>query len=118
MDIPWGRRVSVSGVTVVTVILILSSGPNSRKIVSRAYILYCFKVVIPNLEFGHMLGCQSVPYWLGHFELDLWHISYIIGGRNPKFSVWIHLGVVECHTLSIDHRVSFIKNLLSLGVFY
>ena len=23
-------------------------------------------------------------------------ISYIIGGRNPKFSVWIHLGVAEC----------------------
>ena len=37
MDTPWGRRVShtVSG---VTVILTLSSGPSSRKIVSRAYI--------------------------------------------------------------------------------
>ena len=43
MDTPWGRRVShtVSG---VTVILTLSSDPSSRKIVSRAYILYCFKV--------------------------------------------------------------------------
>ena len=46
---------------------------------------------------------------LGHFELDLCHISYIIGGRNPKFSVKIHLGVVECHTLFIDHCVSFMK---------
>ena len=45
----------------------------------------------------------------GHFELDLWHISYIIGGRNPKFSAWIHLGVVECHTLFIDHCDSFMK---------
>ena len=49
----------------------------------------------------------------GHFELDLWHISYIIDGRNPKFSVWIHLGVVECHTLCLIY-----ENLLSLGVFY
>ena len=40
-----GRRVShtVSG---VIVILTLSSDPSSRKIVSRAYILYCFKVGI------------------------------------------------------------------------
>ena len=45
----------------------------------------------------------------GHFELDLWHISYNIGGRNPKFSEWIHLGVVECHTLFIDHCASFMK---------
>ena len=44
-----------------------------------------------------------------HFELDLWHISYIIGGRNPKFSVWIHLGVVECHLLFMDQCVSFMK---------
>ena len=45
----------------------------------------------------------------GHFELYLWHISYIIGGRNLNFSVWIHLGTVECHTLFIDHCVSFMK---------
>ena len=45
----------------------------------------------------------------GHFELDLWHTSYIIGGKNPKFSVWIYLGVAECHTLFIDHCVSFMK---------
>ena len=108
MDTPWGRRVShtVSG---VTVILTLSSDPSSRKIVSRAYIWYCFKVGIPNLDCGYMLGCQSVPYWLGLLDLDLWHISYIIGGRNPKFIVWIHLGVVECHTLFIDHCVSLMK---------
>ena len=52
----------------VTVILTLSSDPNSGKIVSRAYILYCFKVGmtgIPKLDCGYMLGCQSVPYWLG-----------------------------------------------------
>ena len=64
MDTLWGRRVShtVSG---VTVILTLSSDPSSREIVSRAYILYCFKVGIPNLDCGYMLGCQSVQYWLG-----------------------------------------------------
>ena len=45
----------------------------------------------------------------GHFELVVWHISYIIGGSNPKFSVWIHLGVVECHTLFIDYCASFMK---------
>ena len=55
---------------------------------------------------------------LGHFELDLWHISYIIGGRNPEISAWIHLGVVVCHTLFIDHCVLIYENLLSLGVFY
>ena len=48
----------------------------------------------------------------GHFELDLWHISYIIGGRNPKFSVWMHLGVVY-RSLCLIY-----ENLLSLGVFY
>ena len=59
-----GRRVShtVSG---VTVILTLSSDPNFRTTESRAYTLYCFKVGIPNLDCGYMLGCQSDPYWLG-----------------------------------------------------
>ena len=96
MDTPWGRRVSHTD-SGVTVILTLSSDPSSRKIVPRAYILYCFKVGIANLDCGYMLRCQSVPYWLGHFEFDLLHISFIIGGRNPKFIVWIHLVVVECH---------------------
>ena len=53
-------------VSLVTVILTLSSDPSSRKIVSRAYIiLNCFKIGIPNLDCGYMLGCQSVLYWLG-----------------------------------------------------
>ena len=114
MDTPWGRRVShaVSG---VTVILTLSSDSCSRKIVSRAYILYCFKVGIPNLYCGYMLGCQSVPYWFT-LNLTIWNISYIIGGRNRK-SVWIHLGVVECHTLFIDHCVSYMKIYCLLGYF-
>ena len=42
---------------------------------------------------------------------------YIIGGRNPKSSVWIHLGVVECHTLFMDHCVSFMKIYCLLGYF-
>ena len=90
MDTPWGRRVShtASG---DTVILTLSSDPSSRKIVSRAYILYCFKVGISNLDCGYMLGCQSVPFWLGvTLNLTL-AIFYIIYGRSPKLSVWIHL---------------------------
>ena len=64
MDTPWGHIVShtVSG---VTVILTLSSDPSSKKIVSKAYLLYCLKVGIPNLDCGYMLGCQSVPYCLG-----------------------------------------------------
>ena len=41
----------------------------------------------------------------GQFEIDLWHIYYIIGGSNHKFSVWIPLGGSECHTLFIDHCV-------------
>ena len=116
MDTPLGHRVShtVSG---VTVILTLSSDPSSKKIVSKANLLYCLEVGIPNLECGNMLGCQSVSYWLGSLELDLWHISYIIGGRNPKFSVWIHLGVVECHTLVIDHCVALMKIYCLWGYF-
>ena len=64
MDTPLGRRVShtVSG---VTAILTLSSDPTSGEIMSRAYILYCFKVGNPDLDCGYMLGCQSVAYWLG-----------------------------------------------------
>ena len=42
---------------------------------------------------------------------------YIIGGRDPKFSVWIHLGVVECHTLFIDQCVSFMKIYCLWGYF-
>ena len=42
---------------------------------------------------------------------------YIIGGRDPKFSVWIHLGVVECHTLFMDHCVSFTKIYCLWGYF-
>ena len=47
--------------------------------------------------------CQPEP------ELYPEHIYYIIWDRNPKLSVWIRLGVVECHTLLIDHCVSFMK---------
>ena len=56
VDTPWGRRVShtVSG---VTVILTSSSDPSSRKIETIEYILDCFKVGIPNLDCGYMLGC-------------------------------------------------------------
>ena len=39
--------------------------PSFRKTESRAYILYCFKIGIPNLDCGYMLGCQSDPYWFG-----------------------------------------------------
>ena len=53
----------------------------------------------------------------GHFELDLWHISYIIGDRNPKLNVRIHLGVVKCHTLYRSLCLIY-ENLMSLGVFY
>ena len=45
------------------------------------------------------------------------NISYIAGGRNPKFSVWIHLGVVEFHTLFIDQCVSFMKIYCLWGYF-
>ena len=54
-------------------------------------------------------GVRVFRTGVGHFELDLWHISYIIGGRNPKCSVWIHLEVAEYHTMFIDHCVSFMK---------
>ena len=106
MDTPLGRRVShtVSG---VIVILTLSSDPSSMKFVSRANILYCFEVGIPNLDCGYMLGCQNVPYRLGSLLTSpLAHLLYYWRLRNPQFSVWIHLGVVECRTLIIDQYVS------------
>ena len=39
--------------------------PQAWKNSVRAYIVYCFKEGIPNLECGYMLGCQSVPYCFG-----------------------------------------------------
>ena len=57
-----------------------------------------------------------VLFW-GHLDLDLWHTSYIIGDRNPKFSVWIYFGVAECHTLLSDHCDLDLCKLLSLGAF-
>ena len=73
--IHFGVAVShtVSG---VTVILTLSSDPSSRKIMSRAYILYCFKVGFPNLYCGYMLGCQSVTFWLG--SLWTWPLAHLL----------------------------------------
>ena len=66
-----------------------------------------------------MLGCQCPILFLGHFDLDLWHILHIIGGRNPKFSVRIYLGFSECRTLFIDHLTLtsglIYENLLSFG---
>ena len=83
----------------------------------------------------------------GHFELDLWHSSYFIGCKNlvrvPEcivldgvtlnlisgtspilLAVRISnlvcgyiLGVVECHTLFIDHCVSFMKIYCLWGYF-
>ena len=111
MDTPWGRRVShiVSG---VTVILTLSSDPSSRKIVSRAYILYCFKVGIPNLDFGYMLGCQSVSYWY------LWQYLLYCWWKEPQIkSVDTSWG---CRVSHIVYRSLCLiyENLLSLGVFY
>ena len=54
--------------------------------------MYCFKVGIPHLD---CWGARVFRTGWGHFELDLWQISYIIDERNPKFGVWIHLGVAE-----------------------
>ena len=80
----------------------LNSDPSSRKIMSRAYILYCFKVGIHNLEWIHVGVSKCLVLFWGLLDLDLWHI-YIIGDRNPKFSVWKYLGVAECQTLLLDH---------------
>ena len=70
----------------------LTSGLSSKKIVSGAYILY---------------------YLTKECDLDLWpqFYKYCVGsisplltrGRNPKFSVRIYLGVVDCYILFSDH---------------
>ena len=85
-----GRRVSrtVSG---VTVILTLSSDPSSRKIVSRAYILYCFKVRIPNFDCGYMLGCQGVPSWLGSPYLMTVPVFELPGTSSNMYFVHVNL---------------------------
>ena len=64
MDTPWGRSVShtVSGVTVT---LTLSSDPSSRKIVSRAYILYCFKVGILKFRLWIHVRMPECPVLVG-----------------------------------------------------
>ena len=98
--------------------LTLSSDPSSRKFVSRANILYCFEVGIPNLDYGYMLGCQSVPYRLGSLlTWPLAHLLYYWRLRNPQFSVLIHLGVEECRTLFIDQCVSWMKIYCLWGYF-
>ena len=114
MDTHWGRRVSHT-VFWVTVILTLSSDPSFRKIVSRAYILYCFKVGIPNLIHVRVPEC---PVLAGlTLNLTSGTSPILSGGRNLKFSVWIPLWVVECHTLFIDQCVSFMKIYCLWGYF-
>ena len=64
MDTPWGRRVSHT-VFGVTVILTLSSDPSSRKIVSRTYILYCFKGRSPKFRLWIHVRVPECPKLVG-----------------------------------------------------
>ena len=64
VDTPWGRRVSYT-VSGVTVILTLSSDPSSRKIETRAYILDCFKVGIPQFRLWIHVRVLECPVLVG-----------------------------------------------------
>ena len=93
-----------------------------RKIVCRAYIVNCFKEGLPNLECGYILGCQSVPYCFGVTLTLTSGTSPILLEGESQISVWLHLGVAECHTLFLYitltlTAVLIYENLLSLGHF-
>ena len=73
-----------------------------------------FEVGIPNLVSGCILGWQSVTCHLCGVTVTLTsdlvlkvmcpeHISYIILDRNPKFGLWMHLGMVECRVPFTGH---------------
>ena len=53
----------------------------------------------PNLDFGYILGCQSVPYYFGVTLTLTSGTSPILLEDESQISVWLHLGVAECHTL-------------------
>ena len=47
------------------------------------------------------------------------HISYILGGSNSKFAVWMHLGMAECRVpfsghCDLDLGLSFIVITMSV----
>ena len=70
-----------------------------------SYIL--FKIGTPNLVYGCIFGWWYVVY---HFWVTVTLTSdlvlriilsgtytFVISVRNPKFVVWLHFGMVECH---------------------
>ena len=76
-------------------------------IVSGAYLLYYLRresqIWCVNASWDGWVSCTI----FGHCDLDLWpsfnnncvrsiSLLFIIWDRNPKFCVWMHLGVVEC----------------------
>ena len=72
----------------------LTSDPRHSKTVCRAYIVYCFQEGIPKCRVWIHVGVPECPvlFW-GYFDLDLWHISYIIGGRIPNLVCGYNLGL-------------------------
>ena len=55
---------------------------------------------------GCILGWRGVTYhfWVTDLDLTVFleqscleHFFYIILARNPKFGVWLHLWMAECH---------------------
>ena len=100
----------------VTVILSLSSDPSSRKIVSRAYILYCFKVGIQNLDCGYMLGCQSVLVGVT-LNLTSGTSPILLAVGIPNLVCGYILGCRVSHTVYSSLCLIY-EILLSLGVFY
>ena len=77
--------------------------------------MHCSEEVIPKLE------CP-VLFW-GYFDLELSHISYIVGGRIPNLVCGYILGlhsVTHCFfyiTVILTSGLIY-GNLLSLGAFF
>ena len=78
-------------------------------IVPGAYLIL-FEIGIPNLVCECILGWWSVLYQLwvivtltSNLVFYKKHISHVIKGRNPKFSVWMQLLMSECHILFLGH---------------
>ena len=93
-SVPFHNRVTVTSDLVARIC-----------IESGAYYPYCFEVGIPNLVYGCIFGWlyTMIRFWVTVTLTSLFRImvsdqiSYIIRARYPKFGVWLHRGMAECH---------------------
>ena len=88
----------------------LTSGFSSKKSCG-AISLILFEAEFPYVMIGHILGLPSVGYCFKvTLTSDLSSRNIVSGaylqyfrGRNTKFGVHIHLGILECQILFLGH---------------